>query len=78
MSDLATKAKARWNAANYVQLKVSVRPEIAAAFKAACAASGVSMAGELSRFMAEYSATPGTKKTAAAQSAKKPYDYARK
>jgi len=47
---------------------VSVRPEIATAFKAACAAAGASMAGELSRFMAEYGAKPpnqdiGRKKT---------------
>ena len=54
MSNATTRAKARWNAANYVQIKVSVRPEIAAAFKAACAAADASMAGELSRFMAEY------------------------
>ena len=56
MPNAATRAKARWNAANYVQIKASVRPEIAAAFKAACAAAGVSMAGALSRLMAEYAA----------------------
>ena len=56
MSNAATRAKARWNAANYVQIKVSVHPEIAKAFKAACAAADVSMAGELSRFMAGYAA----------------------
>jgi hypothetical protein len=39
----------------YTQVKVSVAPQTAAAFKAACAASGVSMAAELSRFMADYS-----------------------
>jgi len=33
----AAKAQARWNAANYVQIKVSVRPEIAIAFKVAYA-----------------------------------------
>ena len=56
MSNAATRAKVRWNAANYVQIKVSVHPEIASAFKAVCAAAGVSMAGELSHFMAEYAA----------------------
>ena len=56
MPNAATRAKARWNAARYVQVKVSVRPEIAEAFKAACAGADVSMAGELSRFMAEYAA----------------------
>ena len=44
-------AKQRWNNANYVQLKVSVRPEIAAAFKAKCLDANVSMASEISRFM---------------------------
>jgi len=69
LSSAATRAKARWNAANYVQLKVSVYPEIAAAFKAACAAAGVSMAGELSRFMAEYAAGEATNKTATSRAA---------
>ena len=64
MPNAATRAKARWNAANYVQLKVSVYPEIATTFKAACAAAGVSMAGELSRFMAEYAAVTASKKAA--------------
>jgi len=40
------------NATNYTQIKVSVTPEIAAAFKAACKADKVSMAGVLSEFMA--------------------------
>jgi hypothetical protein len=38
--------------AEYVQVKVSVDPAVALGFKAACAAAGVSMVGELSRFMA--------------------------
>ena len=37
------------------QVKVSVDPQIATAFKAACAASNVSMAAELTRFMVDYS-----------------------
>jgi len=36
------------------QVKVSVASHIATAFKEACAASNVSMAAELSRFMADY------------------------
>ena len=40
---------------NYKQVKVLVDAELANAFKAACAKKGISMAGELSRFMAEYS-----------------------
>jgi hypothetical protein len=38
----------------YTQVKVSVSPNLAAAFKAACSASGVSMAAVLSKHMAEY------------------------
>ena len=40
-----------------VQIKVSVKPEVAAAFKAACAANEVSMAATLSDFMSHYSGT---------------------
>jgi len=36
------------------QVKVSVAPQTATAFEEACAASNVSMAAELSRFMAVY------------------------
>jgi hypothetical protein len=39
------------------QVKVLVDTEVANAFKAACAKQGISMAGELSRFMAEYTKT---------------------
>lgn len=35
----------------YTQVKVSVAPDIAAAFKADCLERGVSMASEISRFM---------------------------
>jgi len=37
------------------QLKVSVDPAIAAAFKNACAASNISMAAAISQFMADFS-----------------------
>jgi len=40
--------------ARLTQVKVSVDPEIAAAFKAACAAANISMAAELSRYMVDY------------------------
>jgi len=56
MSRAANSAKTKWNSAHYAQVKVSVDPGIAATFKTACATNGVSMAGELSRFMDEYSA----------------------
>jgi hypothetical protein len=58
MGKTSNKTKDKWNAANYTQIKVSVNPEIAAAFKAACEADNVSMASELSGFMAGRAAMP--------------------
>ena len=55
MGSSATRSKQRWNSKNYVQVKVSVAPDVAATFKTACAASNVSMAGKLSQLMSEYS-----------------------
>jgi len=63
LSRAANRAKAKWNAAHYKQLKFSVSQEISAAFKAACENAGVSMAGEVSQFMAEYSAVTIARKT---------------
>jgi hypothetical protein len=54
LSKTTAAAKEDWNAAHYTQVKISVKPEIAAAFKSACAAGGASMAGVLSRCMSEY------------------------
>jgi hypothetical protein len=51
MGATSNEAKRRWNAGHYAQVKVSVPPDLAAAFKAKCAAVGVSMASEISRFM---------------------------
>ena len=56
MNKTSSAAKDRWNSANYTQVKVSVKPDLAIAFKAACAASGISMAAAISQFMAKYSA----------------------
>ena len=39
----------------YTQVKVSVSPELATSFKAACAAANVSMTSVLTGFMADYS-----------------------
>jgi len=49
------KTKQNWNTAHYAQVKVSVDPDIAAAFKADCQANGKSQASVLSGFMADYS-----------------------
>jgi len=45
-------------AANYTQVKVSIDPATASAFKKACAASNVSMASEIARFMSGYPSGP--------------------
>ena len=49
-----SEARTRWNADNYKQIKVYVSPDLAAKFKAGCAAASVSMASVLSGFMADY------------------------
>ena len=46
----------------YVQVKVSIDPSIAHAFKAACQKSNVSMAAMLTSYMAQYSRTTATAK----------------
>jgi len=46
-------SKQRWNKEHYVQIKVSVQPEIAEDFKAKCKSDGVSIASEIARFMRE-------------------------
>jgi len=54
MSDPTGRSGTRPSVKN-IQVKVSVDPQIASAFKEACAASNISMAAELSQFMAGYS-----------------------
>lgn len=54
MGNAENRAKTRWNAEHYTQVRVSVAPEIASAFKAACASSNVSMAENLSQYMTKY------------------------
>ena len=51
MGTTSNEARQRWNNSHYTQVKVSVQPEIAEAFKRKCQAKGVSMASEISRFM---------------------------
>ena len=59
MGKTSNAAKQRWNAGRYKQVKISTKPETAAAFKAACAAEGATMAGTLSEFMLKYAGQPG-------------------
>jgi hypothetical protein len=56
LTKAANSAKTRWNALHYTQIKASVDPRIAAAFKTACRSADISMASVLSQFMAEFSA----------------------
>ena len=58
MAKTSNKSKQAWNAEHYVQIKVSVNPEIASAFKATCKAAGVSMASTISAFMESYPSIP--------------------
>jgi len=60
--------------ASYAQVKVSVRPEVAEAFKSACGKAGLSMASEMSRFMSAYPAAatkPATVKIGTRQERRK-------
>jgi hypothetical protein len=54
----SNRAKQKWNANHYAQIKVSVNPEIASEFKAACVASNISMAKVLSEYMQKYIQSP--------------------
>jgi hypothetical protein len=65
VSNAENRAKTKWNAEHFKQVKVSIDPIIATAFKAACEKTGRSMAGMLSRFMAEYSNAAKKSKPAA-------------
>jgi predicted DNA-binding protein (UPF0278 family) len=51
MGRTSNAVKQKWCKENLTQVKVSVPPAIAAAFKVKCQIDGVSMASELSRFM---------------------------
>ena len=51
MGKTSNQVKQQWNAKNYVQIKISVEPDLAAAFKAKCAVSGISVTSELTRLM---------------------------
>ena len=65
MSSAANRAKTKWNSEHYKQVKVSIDPAVAAAFKSACEKSGLSMASVLSQLMAKYSNSAAARKAAA-------------
>jgi hypothetical protein len=54
----SNRAKQKWNANHYAQIKVSVNREIASEFKAACVSSNISMAKVLSDYMQKYIQSP--------------------
>jgi hypothetical protein len=64
MGKTSNAVKQKWNAKHYVQVKASVKPQTAETFKAACVAGGVSMAGELARFMESFANPPEEKSIA--------------
>lgn len=47
-------AKDRWNTAHYKQMKFSLSPTIAEAFKSVCEKHGLSMASVIAKFMCDY------------------------
>ena len=53
MGKTSNAVKQRWNKEHYTQIKVSVQPKIAEAFKRKCKSDGVSIASEITRFMRE-------------------------
>jgi hypothetical protein len=57
MGNTSNQSKQRWNAAHYTQVKISVDPQTASAFKAACICGGVSMAKVLGAYMSQYSSS---------------------
>jgi len=64
MVKTSNATKQKWNAEHYTQIKISVKPDIAAAFKSACGAAGASIASTLSSFMLEYIGEPAQDGTA--------------
>jgi hypothetical protein len=58
MGKTSNEAKRHWNEAHYTQIKASVDPKLAEAFKSACGANGVSHASVLSDLMSKYAGTP--------------------
>ena len=51
MGNAANRAKTKWNAKHYAQIKFSVSLELAAQFRSACAINGASMASALTHFI---------------------------
>ena len=58
MPDKRYESKKRWNTANYKQLNIAVRPELASAFRTACEQAQTPMREALITLMTEYCKAP--------------------
>jgi len=58
MQEKRYESKKRWNTANYKQINIAVRPELAAAFRTACEQSQTPMREGFITLMTEYCAEP--------------------
>jgi hypothetical protein len=63
MPDSYYESRKRWNAANYRQFNVAIRPELSEGFRAACERNQMSMRAVLTEFMAAYAETPTPEKS---------------
>ena len=70
MGKTSNTVKDEWNKKHYTPVKVAVKHETAAGFKAACAAAGTSMASVLSDFMDKYAGGATREKKTAPASVK--------
>jgi len=62
MPENSYESKKRWNAANYKQINIAVRPELAASFRAACEQAQTPKREALIALMANYCAAPPVNK----------------
>lgn len=59
MAESKYKAQQKYNRKNYVRFPLDLRPEILAAFKAACEANGTTATTEIKRFITAYISQSG-------------------
>ena len=57
------ESRKRWNAANYKQMNIAVRPELSEDFRKACEQNQIPMREVLTVFMAAYSTAPSLPKS---------------
>jgi hypothetical protein len=58
MDDDLRKPQKRWNAENYKQFNIALRPKLIEAFREACVQNNVAMRAVLVSFMSEYASAP--------------------